>query len=411
MKITPKRYIATSVLTPHQILLRGLIWVNLWFHILVSSVQASPELRGLWVVRYTLTTPQKVYQMLESAEKNNFNAIFVQVYARGEAFYPSRFVPLSRLVKRGFDPLALIVKEAHHRGLEVHTWLNIYYAWSFEDLPRDTTHLLNLYPWSSLVDESGRPLKDYTSKEFARHGLEGTFVSPADLWIREYLLEIVREIVLKYDVDGIHLDYIRYPGLKYGYDVSSRSEFMRQFYVDPYDFLERPGELTFQLGRDGYLDLWTKWERWKVDRVTEFVKNVRQELSRMNPWVKLSAAVIPDYQSAYSYHGQDWGRWLQEGLVDFVVPMCYDTQINTVIRQIRNGLAWVNKGDLIAGIAVYNQSVGEAIEKISAVRHLGVKGVVLFSYDAIADKPEYFQRLRHSVFWQKVGMPDIACNQ
>src|SRR5215213_1433569 len=88
---------------------------------------AAQEVRALWVVRTTLTSPEKIRQLVDSAADNGFNTLIVQIRGRGDAYYKSRVEPRaidSKDQPPSFDPLALTLTEAHKRGLKVHGWLN-----------------------------------------------------------------------------------------------------------------------------------------------------------------------------------------------------------------------------------------------------------------------------------------------
>jgi uncharacterized lipoprotein YddW (UPF0748 family) len=101
-----------------------------------AAVPARREMRGLWVVRTGLVTPASVDQVVDTAVRGGFNALFVQVRGRGDAFYASRLVPRSDLLRgqpAEFDPLARLLARARARGLEVHAWVNVLLSAHFGD--------------------------------------------------------------------------------------------------------------------------------------------------------------------------------------------------------------------------------------------------------------------------------------
>src|SRR5215216_5144807 len=100
---------------------------SLWLLLLAGPLVGAQEVRALWVVRTTLTSPEKIRQLVSSAADNGFNTLIVQIRGRGDAYYNSRVEPRSIDLKDqppSFDPLALTLTEAHKRGLKVHGWLN-----------------------------------------------------------------------------------------------------------------------------------------------------------------------------------------------------------------------------------------------------------------------------------------------
>src|ERR1044072_4655950 len=109
-----------------KILLPLICWLCLSAICLAQPARDS-EVRALWVVRTTLTSPDKIHQLVNAAADNGFNTLIVQVRGRGDAYYNSRVEPRAAELKdqpASFDPLALTITEAHRRGLKVHAWIN-----------------------------------------------------------------------------------------------------------------------------------------------------------------------------------------------------------------------------------------------------------------------------------------------
>ncbi|MCH2651323.1 MAG: family 10 glycosylhydrolase, partial [Candidatus Marinimicrobia bacterium] len=101
------------------------------------------DVRALWIVRDHIITAEKIDDVIEFAERNNYNHLFVQIRGRGDAYYTSRVVPRSHLLAgTDFDPLAYIIKKARHYNIAIHAWFNVYYLWSSLDLPAQQDHLL-----------------------------------------------------------------------------------------------------------------------------------------------------------------------------------------------------------------------------------------------------------------------------
>src|SRR5512147_143475 len=114
-----------------------------------QSTALSGEIRALWVVRNTLTSPEKIHQMVERAATAGFNTLIVQVRGRGDAYYKSHREPRAIELKdqpKDFDPLAVTIAEAHQRGLKVHAWLNTSLLANLDALPEDPKHVFNKHP-------------------------------------------------------------------------------------------------------------------------------------------------------------------------------------------------------------------------------------------------------------------------
>src|SRR5215210_5464559 len=114
-----------------------------------TTAAAKDEVRALWVVRTTLTSPERIRQLVNSAADNGFNTLIVQIRGRGDAYYKSRVEPRALELKDqppSFDPLAMTLAEAHKRGLKVHAWLNTSLLANLDALPSDPLHVYNKHP-------------------------------------------------------------------------------------------------------------------------------------------------------------------------------------------------------------------------------------------------------------------------
>jgi uncharacterized lipoprotein YddW (UPF0748 family) len=357
------------------------------------------EFRALWVLRNTLVSEREIDRMLRRAKDAGFNVLFVQVRGRGDAFYNSAIEPRAELLSDArFDPLSYLIAEAHRNGFEVHPWLNVFLVWAASWKPADTKHVLLSHPDWVAVRSDGRPLSELSRDEIEAMGIEGVFLAPGNPQVREHIRAVIRELVQNYNVDGIHLDYIRYPTMTVGYDPGTRTEFMRRYGVDP-DQIANDGEVLVGLfGDKGFQDLGIRWDEWRVSDLEGLIDSVHCDLKAVNPGVKLSAAVIADQQSATARHGQDWPSWLKRGALDFAVPMCYSASTRFVQTQVRSIQNLVGAGKFYPGIAMYNQSPGRVVEKVRLLRQLGITGFSLFCYDPEHQRDAVLRELSRSVF-------------
>ena len=261
---------------------------------LLLQAQPKQELRAVWLTTLegldwpstkgtSLAVEQKQKQelchILDLLKKANVNTILFQTRIRGTVTYPSRIEPWDGCVSGRFgtapnyDPLQFAIEETHKRGMEIHAWV--------VTVPTGK--------WNSY---GARNLRQ-THPELMRHVGEDACLNPEDTRTADYIASICEEITQRYDIDGIHLDYIRYP------------------------------------------------ETWNIrgsrqqarDNITRIVRTIHQKVKGLKPWVKLSCSPLGKFDdltrfssggwNAYNKVCQDAQGWLRDGLMDQLFPMMY----------------------------------------------------------------------------------------
>jgi len=183
----------------------------------------------------------------------------------------------------------------------------------------------------------------------------------------------VVELISQYPLDGVQLDYIRYFSSRVDYSATSRAAFEKatgqKIKKWPTDVLEGP--------------LKDRYQQWKTDLVTSVVKDISQAVRSANPHAKVSVAVWHDPETATRDYAQDWGRWVQEGCLDFVVPMNYTPNDDRLRSWLENQKQLVNgRIPLYAGLGSYLLNRPEQLNRqINLCREMGLPGYVLFNYD------------------------------
>ena len=382
----------------------------LLFLISVSvSMDQAHEARAFWVVRDCLTSEESISKMVEQIVETNSNMIFVQVSGRGDAYFQSDILPRAEGLahqSEQFDPLQSVIEKAHQQGLQVHAWINIYFIWSAPIQPQSKKHVFHQHPeWMVYTDE-GKSLLDYERPN--KTGIEGVFLSPGHPGVQEWVANVIDEIVTRYDVDGIHLDYIRYPNSETDLNPETRIRFKQKYSIDPIQLFQKRDVVEGTFGVEEIVGLDSLWHQWRCQQVTETVQKIRRRIESIRPEVKLSAAVKPNYDLAVRRFGQDWREWAQDGLLDFIVVMAYSPNTDVVVQQIEAALHIVQGGYLFAGLGAYNQDVFKTIQQISEVRSLGIDGISIFSYNSIADNEEYFHSLKESSFQRVTAVPPMT---
>lgn len=347
---------------------------------------SRPAVEFLWVVRGTLVERGGIERLVERAKAMRVRALLVQVVGRGDAWYRSDLLPRPEaLPDTSRDPLGELLPLAHAAGLEVHAWVNCCLVWSAPQPPRSPRHVLHEHPeWIARMRD-GRSMARMTLRERQRLRVEGVFLSPSHPAVRSWIANVVREIASRYDVDGIHLDYIRQPIVPIGYDPTSRAQFALKAGADPLEFGRLPAEERARMD-----SAWTDFQR---DQVTAIVREVRDSLNAVRPGLPLSAAVLADTLAALRHNRQAWCAWLREGLLDRAFPMCYAPPIPTVLSQLTVMSEQVGTDRLVPGIAVYNTPPSSAAAKIKGARALGFTAVALYSYDYLWERSDRWPRL------------------
>ena len=404
----------------HSLRLRTIVVVSLLAAAgAVGMGQPSPaEVRGLWVVRTSLATPASVARVVQDARQAGFNALVVQVRGRGDAYYTSELEPrASALAKQpvAFDPLREIVTAAHAAGLKVHAWVSVNLVASAHELPSAPDHLANRHPdWLMVPRALAQELwsVDPASPAYlgklarwarAQPGIEGIFASPAHPAAAAHTAAVVTDIVRRYDVDGVHLDYVRYPTADFDYSRPTLDAFRASVLPDlspaERDRLDR----RLPIDAMAYADMFPqRWGAFRRSRLTSLIMRVRTAVRAARPGIVLSAAVHPDSHEAYTTRLQDWRLWSENRLLDVVCPMAYTTDPALFASQVGEAAGIAPPGGLWAGIGAYRLSASQVAVNIDVARRAGAAGVVLFSYDSLgeASRPaaEYLGEVGRSAF-------------
>ena len=198
-----------------------------------ATTATATETRALWVLRSSLATPASIASLVRTARDHGFNTLLVQVRGRGDAYYASTIEPRAAELNRqpaAFDPLAKVLEAAHAAGLRVHAWMNVNLVSSAVDLPIAPTHIVHRHPeWLMVPRDLAQDLarvKENSPAYVGRlarwaraqpTGVEGLYASPTLPAAAAHVEAVVQDVVTRYDVDGVHLDYARYPGDRFGF--------------------------------------------------------------------------------------------------------------------------------------------------------------------------------------------------
>lgn len=278
--------------------------------LLVGVAHGSPsEFRGLWVDAWgpDLWSASGVSTVVSNARAGHFNAVVSQVRRRADALYRlTPFEPVCTDVAPGYDPLADLITQSHDTSggkqrLEVHAWLVTYHAWGGTNAA-PAGHPYLVHPDWLMLDSGSNALPTF---------------DPGHPEVQRQTFNVAMNILTNYDVDGLNLDYIRYSSTSEGYNSNSVARFNRQ---------------TGRSGTPAPED--EVWKQWRRDQVSALLRKIYLNTISFRPSVKVSCATVtwspaPTSEASWTNSRpyrevlQDWRAWMEEGILDLNLPMCY----------------------------------------------------------------------------------------
>lgn len=367
-----------------------------------AEVTTMTEFRGLWVTRFDWTffgrpvTTTDLDAIVDNAASAHFNALLFQIRGTGDAFYSSTLEPwASRLsgqttktlgVDPGWDPLAYMITRAHASGLQVHGYMNVYPTWLCDSVgPTNTTAPLHpFWTWTYASPYPNRTLqwREWTNGDPpaamnlipANQG--GTcstdgylWASPANPLVQSHIVSVAVDLTTRYDLDGLHLDLVRYSGSNYSTDPATMAAFSAALQITP--------SLTI-----------TAWRpQFQRDQVSGLVARIYSATTAIKPNLLFSAAVWPNYSDGYNGFYQASKDWLAGGYMDANMPMLYTSDIlNDLPKWITRTQGFIDDAHgrwLIPGISGAYTETTPLFDRIAAARSLGAPGVAIFSYSGL----------------------------
>jgi uncharacterized lipoprotein YddW (UPF0748 family) len=334
--------------------------------------QFERETRAVWLAtNYRLDWPPQtndqekqkraLIDIFDNIKSKNINTIFFQAASNGTVLFKSSYEPFSSYItgemngRAIYDPLQFAIEQAHKRGLEIHAWVNVFRC--SDDMENNVTlnpgHISQRKPEWVIED--------------LRDGHKNLWLDPGLPEVREYISDWIEEMVKNYDIDGIHLDYVRYPGKNF---------------EDDFSYSVHGGGLS----RDD----------WRRNNITSFVELLSKKIRAVKHYIKLGAAPIGIYKNQKGMNGwegytevyQDSREWLKMGLVDYVAPQIYwgmddNPRFDVLAKD------WVDNSSgrsVILGIGAYKENVKRDLDRmIKYSRAVKADGIAFYRYSNIKD--------------------------
>ena len=328
------------------------------------------EFRGVWEHSGT-SGIEDWEQAMAVLARANFNAVVPNMLWGGCAHYESRLLPPTEVFREKGDQIARCVAAAKRHGIEVHVWK---VNWRL-----------------------GRSPKEFVSRMRAEKRMQVNARGEALGWLcpshpenRKLELDSMLEVARNYDVDGLHFDYIRYPGPTACFCDGCRERFRKE-----------TGQVVKRWPQDVSTGpLKQAWLNWRCANITRLVKAVSDEARKIRPGIRISAAVFPNPERARRDIGQDWLTWVREGYVDFVCPMNYIRGNRRFSRTVARQVELVGgRVPVYSGIGVllrHTLTPEETIVQINLAREAGARGFCLFNFGPLM-AAEYLPALAEGV--------------
>lgn len=351
------------------------------------------EIRAVWLTTYKgLDWPKRkandkagierqkedLCKILDELKAAGTNTILFQARTRSTTTYPSDYEPWDEIFtgqpgkNPGYDPLAFAVQECHRRGMEIHAWVV-----SFPICHVPTAKRLGKSALPSMHPELCQKCGDVWMMD---PGVPGT---------DKYLAKICSEIVSKYDVDGIHLDYIRYPEKSISFD-------------------DKKTYAKYGNGKNK--------SAWRQENVTRCVREVSSAVKAIKPWVKMSCSPVGKYadlprQSSMGWNArdvvsQDAILWLNKGYMDILFPMMYFDGKH-FYPFAADWVEQANGKPVIPGLGIYFLNDRERGWPLNVIRRqmyytrlLGTGGVAYFRSKFFTDNEKGLYDFTKEDFWR-----------
>lgn len=307
---------------------------------------------------------------MEQAGQLGYTDFFAELAYGGYAHYPSAFYESSAASRRYGDQVAHFVAAARSAGLAPHVVKLVFNV----EYGRTSRFLKEM-------GREGRLMKQWNPEKQSLE--QKLWLAPAHPANQKMTKNIVLEIINKYDVAGINLDYIRYPRDTTDFSDISRAEFERHLGQPveqwPEDVLPHWRKKGAPTG-----SRYEEFRVWQAGVVTAFLKDLYKSVKEADPEVVLSAAVFADPDSAYG-HGQDWREWVKLGIIDAVYPMNYTSDNQRFAAWLEAQRVLPGPADIYPAIRIARDETNEIRATLAAqidmILSKGFDGMMIWKYE------------------------------
>ncbi len=323
--------------------------------IYVSTASSRPaEMRGVWCHSAYGISGMTWDEIAERLAANGFNALFLNACWADLADYDSDVLEVAPDVAAKGDQIKKCLEACRKHGLQLHIW-------------RVCWNLGHRYPPEKL-----KKMQQAKRTQISKTGSDSAFLTPHLKENLELELAAISEIAEKYQVDGIHLDYIRYSGSRFDYSDGARTAFEKHLGRRVAKWPEdcSAGGVDFQA-----------FCKWRCSNISVLAERASMEIKARNPAMKLSVAVYPEWNNSPEWIGQDVCQWIDKGWIDFICPMNYSTDMRRYKMWLKAQSKYISgRVPVYSGIALYmlEHDPLKALLQVEEAARQGFDGYICF---------------------------------
>ncbi len=337
------------------------------------------EERSVWF-RSTVKSDADVLAVIEKCVAYNINAIYVETWYNGKTIGTTTNPLIQHYTAQhgDYDALEGFIRIGHEHGIQIHAWVENFFIGTTNQQENDPQHISNHNEDWILLDKDGKNY--YVSAEYGNF----VFLNPQNRQCRDLVLSIYRELLENYELDGLHLDYIRYPEHNGSADFGYNKDTIKAFQAE-YGYTTDPH--TYEAGTQQYKD----WIEFRRNVITSFVKEVFELVNEVRPEAWLTAACYPSLTDAPNNIYQHTAEWVKLGYIDQVFSMTYSNGTEYVANNATSFInTCKNKTLYSTGLTLFSGNSGaELLSQINATREVGATGQALFSLSSMLGFEEY----------------------
>ncbi len=341
------------------------------------AIAEFSDFRAIFVNRFEYaSTTSSINAIMQNAADLGITDVMFQVRGRADAFYNSAFEPKASNVPAGFDPLQTAIDAAHSRGLKLHAWMNTMPIWNSTTLPTSPNHVFYNTDPSFQIE-----YLDGSLEPPAGNGGGYSIANPILPEVHSHINNVVNDIASNYDVDGVHLDYIRY--------VSGNN-----FNNLPHDDQSHAMFLA-ATGLDGANSANSAaYKNFIEQRITALVGTLGNTVDAAETatgrTIDYSASVWRDPDVGEADYLQDYRTWLENDLLDIVMPMIYLNESNDHLfnPNLLNSLNVPSNSRVVPTIGTYLHTATDGgpeltVSQLQRANQLGADGAAFYGYSAL----------------------------